>query len=91
MRVLLTNCQYSGRLLVMPSETPRDVGAEIRAEMGRQRLSMSALADSTGIPRSTLAHQINNGPLTVDTLTAIAEALGKEPSHFWPGTEAASA
>ncbi len=76
---------------VMPNETPRDVGAEIRAEMGRQRLSMSALADSTGIPRSTLAHQINTGRLTVQSLTEIAKALGKEPTHFWPDTKAASA
>lgn len=71
----------------MPNETARDVGAEIRAEMGRQRLTMSALADLTGIPRSTLAHQINTGRLTVHSLTEIAEALGKEPSHFWPGTK----
>lgn len=50
-------------------------GAEVRAEMGRQRVSMVALAARTNIARTTLAYQINSGRLTVETLRAIAKAL----------------
>jgi transcriptional regulator with XRE-family HTH domain len=59
----------------MPTESPRNLGAEIRAEMGRQRISMLRLSTLTGIPRTTLADQINGGRITVDTLAAIAAAL----------------
>jgi transcriptional regulator with XRE-family HTH domain len=59
----------------MPTDDSRDVGAEVRAEMGRKRLSMVALSDKTGIARTTLAYQINSGRLTVETLVAVAKAL----------------
>lgn len=52
-----------------------DVGEEVRAEMGRQRVSMIELARRTGVARSTLAYQINSGTLTVRNLLLIAEAL----------------
>lgn len=60
----------------MPTATTVDVGAGIRAEMGRQRISMVELSRRTDIPRSTLAHQINSSNLTVNNLILIAEALG---------------
>lgn len=59
--------------------TERDPGAEIRAHMGRQRITMLALSDLTGIPRATLTNQINGpGRITVDNLIKIAKALGVE-------------
>jgi transcriptional regulator with XRE-family HTH domain len=67
----------------MTTSPPRDIPAEIRAEMGRQRLTMLSLSEQTGIPRTTLAEQVNGGSrITVDNLVRIAKALGVEPSTF---------
>lgn len=57
------------------TSTPYAVGAAIRAEMGRQRLTMVELARRTDVPRSTLAYQIHNSALTVANLLLIAGAL----------------
>jgi len=57
-----------------------DVGAKVRAEMGRQRVTMVELSRRTGVARSTLANQINLDTLTVYNLVAIAQALGVRPS-----------
>ena len=57
-----------------------DVGAKVRAEMGRQRVTMVELSRRTGVARSTLANQINLDTLTVYNLVAIAQALGVKPS-----------
>ena len=73
----LRNCRKSGRLHVMPTEARiSDVGEEVRAEMGRQRVSMIELARRTEISRSTLANQVNTNTLTVNNLLLIADALG---------------
>lgn len=51
--------------------------------MGRQRIPMINLSAATGIPRTTLAEQVNgNSRITVDNLVKIAKALGVEPSTF---------
>jgi transcriptional regulator with XRE-family HTH domain len=60
------------------------VGSEIRAEMGRQRMSMVKLSKITGVPRGTLFGQINGGTVTVDNLVLIAQALAVEPSDLLP-------
>lgn len=77
----------------MPAATtPRDVGSEIRAEMGRQRISMLKLSSLTSIPRVTLADQINGkARMAVETLVSVAKALGVDPSNFLPESEQASA
>ena len=67
---------------------PRDIAAEIRAEMGRQRVTMISLSERTGIPRTTLAEQVNGGRITVDNLVRIAKALNVEPSTFIDGVSA---
>jgi transcriptional regulator with XRE-family HTH domain len=72
----LTICQTTGNLLGMQPTAHTLVGATIRAEMGRQRISMLELARRTGIPRSTLAYQIGKDVLTVTNLITIAHALG---------------
>lgn len=59
----------------MATDTLPNVGAAIRAEMGRQRITMVELARRTGVPRSTLAHQIKLSALTVNNLIAIARSL----------------
>lgn len=61
---------------VMTTQTPPDVGAAVRAEMGRQRINMLELARRTGIPRTTLAHQVNRSTLSVTNLLLIAASLG---------------
>jgi len=66
--------------ILVHMSSANDGGAEIRAEMGRQRVSMIELSRRTGKPRRTLSDQINSGRITVDYLVAIAEALGVEPS-----------
>lgn len=68
----------------MPTATPRrDIGAEIRAEMGRQRISMLGLSRLTGIARTTLVDQINGGGrITVDNLVKIAGALKVDASDL---------
>lgn len=43
--------------------------------MGRNRVSMLQLSKATGIPRSTLAYQINANVLSVNNLIRIADAL----------------
>lgn len=52
--------------------------------MGKRRLTMVELANRTKIPRTTLAHQINKGTLTVATLLRIAQALDVEPAVLLP-------
>lgn len=59
----------------MTTQTRPDVGASVRAEMGRQRVTMLELARRTGIPRTTLAHQVNRSTLSVNNLLLIAESL----------------
>lgn len=76
----------------MPADsTASAVGQNIRAEMGRRRVSMVELGRRTGIPRTTLAHQIDVSRITVDNLVAIAKALDVDAADFLPDTAKASA
>jgi lambda repressor-like predicted transcriptional regulator len=82
--------------ILQASAVPTDqiansVGQNIRAEMGRQRVSMSELARRTGRSRTTLSHQIDISAVTVDNLVLIAQALAIDPSDFLPtATQVAS-
>lgn len=79
-------------MCVMPSHPIADhVGGNVRAEMGRQRITMVELARRTGISRGTLQGQINGGTLTVDNLVLIANALALEPADLLPESFEASA
>jgi len=71
----LTKRQKSGTVSVMQATTNPDIGAAIRAEMGRQRISMVELAKRVGVSRTTLAYQINGNSLTAKNLIAVAAAL----------------
>lgn len=72
----------------MPTDmTATQVGLNIRAEMGRRRISMVELHRRTGIARSTLAHQIDVSRVTVDTLVAIAKALDVDVNVLLPADD----
>ncbi|WP_052534912.1 helix-turn-helix domain-containing protein [Mycobacteroides abscessus] len=63
------------------TETTADrVAANIRAEMGRQRVSVVELARRTGLSRPTVHRQVNDTGLTFDTLDRIARALDVDPA-----------
>lgn len=67
----------------MPTTTLKsDVGAAVRAEMGRQRITMVELSRRTGVARSTLAHQINSDSLSLSNFVAIAAALDVKASDL---------
>lgn len=64
----------------MPNElNPRSqiIASEIRAEMGRQRKSVTELAETTGIPLSTLRRSVNGErAFTMDELWDVTRSLG---------------
>jgi transcriptional regulator with XRE-family HTH domain len=65
--------------------TPSDaaVAGEIRAELGRQRLTQIELAIRLGEKRSWVARRlIGETPITVTDLARIADALGVPASTF---------
>lgn len=65
-----------------------DLREAIRAEMGRQRLTMIALAGLTGIPRTTLIDQVHgNRRIPVRNLAKIAQALRIDLSRFIDGAQ----
>jgi lambda repressor-like predicted transcriptional regulator len=73
--------------ILQASAVPTDqiansVGQNIRAEMGRQRVSMSELSRRTGRSRTTLSHQIDISAVTVDNLVLIARALGVSAANL---------
>lgn len=52
------------------------VAAEIRAERARQKLSQVALAEASGVPRSTLVKlEAGTRPIDMEQLRQIADAL----------------
>ena len=66
----------------MTTQTLPNVGSAVRAEMGRQQITMVELARRSGIPRSTLQHQINLSALTVNNLLLIAKSLNVAPADL---------
>lgn len=59
------------------------VAAEIRAELGRQRITQAALADKLGVSRPYLSRRLSGEtPLSVGDVAAIAELLGVAVSTF---------
>lgn len=52
------------------------ITAEIRAEMAKQRLSIKALSEQIGMPRTTLSARLNDHSLfDVGELDRVCEAL----------------
>ena len=54
------------------------VAAEIRAEMARQRISLSEMNERTGYTKQKLSRIVNveTQPLDIEATSTIAEALG---------------
>lgn len=61
-----------------------NIAAEIRAEVGRQRISLTDLANATGSTKQKLSRQINTEEqkLEIPDLTAIAAALNLRVSDL---------
>jgi len=72
----------------MQTDTEFSVGREIRAEMGRQRVSMARLSRQVQVPRSTLTEQIDSDRVSVSTLLRIATALRVPAARLLPEAEA---
>ena len=54
------------------------VAAEIRAEMARQRISLSEMNERTGYTKQKLSRMVNveAQPLDIESISTIAKALG---------------
>ena len=61
-----------------------NIAAEIRAEVGRQRISLTDLANATGSTKQKLSRQINTEEqkLEIPDLAAIAAALNLRVSDL---------
>lgn len=60
--------------------TTERLAAEVRAQMGRGRTSLAALADTSGISESTLKRRLSgNSDFTVREVELIASALEVKP------------
>jgi len=66
--------------------TAADVAREVRAELGRQRISAAALGRKLGKSQSYWSRRINGAiPFNVDELRAIAQLLGVPLHQLIPG------
>lgn len=58
------------------------IAANVRQVLEAEDRSVSWLAAKTGVPRTTLAHQIRTGRFPVVSLLKIADAFGRPIEHF---------
>jgi transcriptional regulator with XRE-family HTH domain len=64
------------------------IGDEIRAELARNKISISALADKMGVRRDTLSDKLNgHTKIQVRDVLAIASALGLSMSELFVRAE----
>jgi hypothetical protein len=63
----------------------RRLAEVLRDEMAKQDLTWEALAARSGVSRATLARLLaeNGAGSTLDTVEALASAVGVSPSAFW--------
>jgi len=59
-----------------------EIRSRIEAELGER--TWSWLAQASGIPASTLSNQINRPRFSLDVVSRIADALGKDITYFVP-------
>lgn len=68
----------------MPNElitSSQRIAAEIRAEMGRQKVSINQLAEEIGMPVTTFRRSVNGDrSFTLDEFWAISVALKIDPA-----------
>ena len=69
----------------MVSQSTERVAAEIRAEMGRQKMTTRDLAKLLGWPVMNISRRVNGQQkLTLDDIVTIATALDRPISQFVP-------
>ena len=67
------------------------IAGEIRAELGRQNLTYTALAAATGISPSTLSRRlVGTKPFLLEELQSIAQFLGIKLSDLTERTDVAA-
>ncbi|MEW6896169.1 helix-turn-helix transcriptional regulator [Trueperella pyogenes] len=68
---------------------PNGIAREIRAELGRQSMTMADLAARTGLSYSTVVRKISNEEreLTTGEFARIANVLGVLPSELFERAE----
>lgn len=70
------------------NDTAQAVAAEVRAEMARQGVSQTALAERLGWPQPRLSRRLTDGktavPFEVAELVAVADALDVPVIQFLP-------
>lgn len=76
----------------MSASLPQKTAAEVRAEMARQRISQSALAEQLGRTQQYVSRRIvGEVPFDVADLEKIAEFFGVPVSRLVPDNTTASA
>lgn len=64
--------------------TSRTIAGEVRAEMARQGVKATQLAESIGMSLPTLRRRLNGSlPFDTDELTRVADALEVPPTEFY--------
>lgn len=64
-------------LVNLIEQTRTEVAAEVRAAMGRHRVTQAALAEKIGVSRATLSERVSGArAFTTDELVVICEVLG---------------
>lgn len=75
----------------MPTTLRDTVSAELRAELGRRRMSQQRLADLLGEGQWWVSKRLTNqNPFTLEDLERIAIALDLPPQHFMPRPDVAA-
>lgn len=73
------------------SEPHKLVAAEVRAEMARQRMSQSRLAELLGVAQQTISRRIvGEVPFDVSELARVAELLNVPMTQFLGSVERAA-
>lgn len=68
-----------------PTEYAEAIGAEVRAEMARQRKTQAELAAALDITPGTASKRLNGtAPFDTADLFRVAVWLGVRPEHFYP-------
>lgn len=60
------------------------IAAEVRAELGRQQLSMRKFADLLGVDKKWVTRRLSTleTPIALDDVETIARGLGVDPRQF---------
>ncbi|WP_213452855.1 helix-turn-helix domain-containing protein [Rhizomonospora bruguierae] len=73
----------------MSNPSPADIAAELRAEMGRQRVTQAKLADVLGVSQPQVSDRmLGTVDWRVTELIQVAEFLGVPVTRFLAGPEA---